>query len=608
MRNSTGDSTPFSRLAADKGDGAALLHAIFQLAEVLLVLADEAGRVLQANEYAKRLLGEGCGTGDWFADADSRRKFEEVCAGGEIVEGVELALRGKGGERLAVRCQVAPVGDGKRLWMGRDTMCPEILRQRIAESEAWFLELGRARNVGFWHHKIHDEWIYLDPFLQGLVGEEWLVDGRLPREGWRRLVPENEYEPIRAYLAEQFRTGASQFEFRCRFRAQPHGSLWGVVRGTIFRDAAGRVLRVAGLVEDTTELEREHVALQQAERKFQLLAGSVRDLFYIASPDGSMEFVSPAFEKIWGMSPEQLQQAPLSWLDQVYGEDRAAVVALHRGCEGPREAEFRVLSATGMRWVTARVTPILDEAGSIAGYAGLVVDVTEERKNTWRLNHLLREKELMLAELHHRVKNNLQIISSIVGLQGARMGNSPAAQELQAVQSRIRAIAVIHEMMYGSECYSRVDFGSCARVIAERLFEAFDAGRRGIELHLDLAPVILSVEYAVTCGLLLNELVSNSLKHAFPGRRSGTVGVRLRNISGTETLLEVFDNGIGLREFLPEAKPATLGLSMIAALVRQIKATFSQANENGVKFSITFENPWIPTSSFVEVEPPKGAK
>ena len=182
-----------------------------------------------------------------------------------------------------------------------------------------------------------------------------------------------------------------------------------------------------------------------------------------------------------------------------------------------------------------------------AGYVNLYTsDITERKRAEERIKASLREKEVLLKEIHHRVKNNLQVISSLVSLQADGLADPTLRDLFQDVRDRVRSMALVHEKLYQSANLARVEFADYARSLLA-LPLAGPRRRRGrVRLTLDLEPVSLSVETAVPCGLILNELVSNALKHAFPGGRGGEVAVALHAGPDGRVRLRVRDNGVGL--------------------------------------------------------------
>jgi two-component sensor histidine kinase len=200
----------------------------------------------------------------------------------------------------------------------------------------------------------------------------------------------------------------------------------------------------------------------------------------------------------------------------------------------------------------------------------------------------LREKEVLLKEIHHRVKNNLQVISSLLNLQ-ARYLPDPAAREIfRASQHRVQSIALVHEKLYQSADLSHVDFSDYTVALLDNLFETFDAGPRGISKLIDIGAIRLSVDIAIPCGLIVNELVTNALKHAFPGGREGTVRVILREGADGALDLTVGDDGVGLPEGVDPRKTSSLGLDLVFTFADQLDAQVEVGRQGGSFYRFRF--------------------
>jgi PAS domain S-box-containing protein len=217
----------------------------------------------------------------------------------------------------------------------------------------------------------------------------------------------------------------------------------------------------------------------------------------------------------------------------------------------------------------------------------------ELAESAQRIHASLAEKEVLLKEIHHRVKNNMQVISSLVDLQADQLQDEAMRAVLQDVTHRVRSMALVHEKLYQSADMARVEFAEYAQSLLGYLWRAHGSAASGVRLTLDLEPVPLSVNAAVPCGLILNELASNALKHAFRGRESGEVIVSLRGGPEGRTCLRVRDNGIGLRADLDWQQSDSLGLRLVRILAKQLSATVDVQSGEGTEFSVSFGGPTV---------------
>jgi two-component system, sensor histidine kinase PdtaS len=199
----------------------------------------------------------------------------------------------------------------------------------------------------------------------------------------------------------------------------------------------------------------------------------------------------------------------------------------------------------------------------------------------------LKEKEVLLQEVHHRVKNNLQVISSLISMQARQLGEGPSRDALEECQTRVQAIGLIHEKLYQSQDYARVPFSEYARSLAANVFHATGVSPAAISLKLAVEEVALSVDKAIPCGLILNELITNALKHGFPDGRTGTIRVEICRVSGGRLRLAVSDDGVGLPPSLNVATSTTLGLHLVRMLAKQLAAELEVDTDKGTSFRVS---------------------
>jgi PAS domain S-box-containing protein len=200
----------------------------------------------------------------------------------------------------------------------------------------------------------------------------------------------------------------------------------------------------------------------------------------------------------------------------------------------------------------------------------------------------LKEKEVLLKEVHHRVKNNMQVISSLLNLQSRHIRDSAVLEMFKESQRRIRSMALIHERLYQSSDLSRIEFSQYLRNLATHLFHSCQVDSSRIQLRIEAEEVHLNINTAIPCGLIVNELVSNALKHAFPEGRSGILGLDLHKVAGDGYLLRVKDDGVGFPETLDFRKTETLGMQIVSTLVDQIEGRLELEPGSGTGFTLEF--------------------
>lgn len=214
--------------------------------------------------------------------------------------------------------------------------------------------------------------------------------------------------------------------------------------------------------------------------------------------------------------------------------------------------------------------------------------VAELRLANQHLSRALDEKTILLKEVHHRVKNNLQVISSLLNLQSGYITDPAALQVFTESRNRVRSMALIHEKLYKSDNLSHIDFEEYIGAVSGDLLATFAGSGRGIQITLEVDRVMLPVDSAVPCGLIVNELVTNCFKYAFQHGDRGEIRIAMKRLNGTELRLSVSDNGIGFPKDLDFRNTESLGMQLVTTLSEQLKGTVVLKNDGGTTFEISF--------------------
>jgi len=230
---------------------------------------------------------------------------------------------------------------------------------------------------------------------------------------------------------------------------------------------------------------------------------------------------------------------------------------------------------------------IKDQNGVIKGYVIVASDISSEKEAQEKIAQSLKEKEVLLAEIHHRVKNNLAVISGLLQMQIWESENESAISALQQSQMRVRSIALVHEKLYQSESLSDIDFDKYIFDLLEALSKTYQRESASIEIATELEPIVLNINQAIPCSLLVNELVVNSFKHAFDGVKKGTIEVSMKKLDKKNVSLKVKDNGQGFPD--TESNSSSLGMSLIDTLSQQLGGDLSLRNDDGAEVTVTFE-------------------
>jgi PAS domain S-box-containing protein len=222
-------------------------------------------------------------------------------------------------------------------------------------------------------------------------------------------------------------------------------------------------------------------------------------------------------------------------------------------------------------------------------FTAIIRDITDQQRAEDDIKVSLKEKEVLLQEVHHRVKNNMQVISSLLNLQAGKINEDGLRQMFQESQHRVKAMALIHETLYQSDSLSNINMQKYVSGLANSLMRMYGSSSGSIDLRVNVEAIQLGIDETVPCGLVINELISNSLKYAFPDGRPGEIGIDLYSTGNDEIILAVYDNGVGLPQGIDIHKTATLGFQLVTGLVEgQLGGALEMNSKNGTRFSICF--------------------
>ncbi len=241
-----------------------------------------------------------------------------------------------------------------------------------------------------------------------------------------------------------------------------------------------------------------------------------------------------------------------------------------------------------VQWFQTIKKPIFSIDGQVEQVLGVATNITQRKMAEMKIQESLREKEVLLQEIHHRVKNNLQVISSLLDLQSQHIEEQPMLKLFQQSCNRIRSMALIHETLYNVKDFAKINFAEYIENLSSYLFSAYGVNAENINLELALDEINLNIDTAIPCGLLINELVSNALKHAFPNKAKGTIYITLHGDEDKYYTLTIRDNGIGLPPHWEGKSGNSLGLKLVDVLAQQLEGTLQLNSGSGTEFSLRF--------------------
>ena len=447
------------------------------------------------------------------------------------------------------------------------------------------------------------------------------------------LVLNNDIEQLPGWHEGKFTASkkiSGAYEATIFFPRFGESGTWLQINAIVIRDALGEVIGALETLEDITDRKRAEDALQESylglerkvqertaelstlavrlqdeitgrnrvmealaasERKYRDLVEQIGDIVFHVDQDGLLTYISPHVLSAMGMNTDMLEKFSVLRLVPEDYQDRIApfiesTLSSRKTLHG-FEIQVPDPDTRKIRVYEINATPSFDKSGAFTGYSGIAREITERRRLQDEVSASLKEKEILLKEIHHRVKNNMQVISSLLSLQAKMVADPKGRELLRESQNRVMSIALVHEKLYQSKSLARIDFAEYIGKVAENLFQSYGVQKNRIGLVIRAENIFLPVNKAIPLGLILNELFTNSLKYAFPDNRRGEITVDLSSTKGQLALI-FRDNGVGLPEGIDLDHTETLGLQLVSSLTGQIQGTVTLERGNGTGFRIEF--------------------
>jgi PAS domain S-box-containing protein len=349
--------------------------------------------------------------------------------------------------------------------------------------------------------------------------------------------------------------------------------------------------RIAELEKSNIEGEKAKKEIQKSYEFYLTLFEEFPALIWRANVDAECDYFNKNWLAFTGKT--MAQEVGDGWTKGVHPEDFDYCLDIYLTAFKARKSfsmEYRLLHNSGeYRWILDLGMPFYDLNNDFAGYIGSCYDISEQKKLVKQLERSLDEKEILLKEIHHRVKNNLMMISSLLNLQSGYIKDKASKDIFKESQNRARSMALIHERLYNSSDLKKIDFSEYITLLATKLLHSYVADPSLIKLKINVENIFLDINTAIPLGLIVNELITNSLKHAFPNGRKGEINVVLHK-KDEEYEFTVEDNGIGFPKDIDYQNTESLGLQIVTNLTGQIDGKIEKLDANpGTEFKINFK-------------------
>ena len=456
----------------------------------------------------------------------------------------------------------------------------------LKESEKGLAEAQRMTHIGNWDWNIVTNGLYWSD-------EIYRIFGRSPQEfgATYEAFLSNVHPDDRDYVNNKVIEALSGKPFSIDHRIILANEEERLVheQGEVIFDEKNTPIRMRGTVQDITELKK-------SEEKIETLANIVEsssDAIMTGSLDGIVTSWNKGAEQIYGYSAEEIlgQNASILEPDHLKREVKKFNEKIKRGEKVKNYETLRLKKDGTPINVSVTLSPIFDASGKLTAISVIARDITERIKAE---KSLMKTEGARKKEIHHRIKNNLQVISSLLDLQADKFNDTKVIEAFRESQSRVISMALIHEELYKEEGTDTLNFSEYLKMLANNLFQTYILSSKNILLNMDLEEnVLINMDTAVPLGIIVNELVSNSLKHAFPGRDKGEIRIKLHKEERDSEksaffTLTVSDDGVGIPENIDIEKLDSLGLQLVTSLVDQLDGVLELKRDNGTEFTLRF--------------------
>jgi PAS domain S-box-containing protein len=471
--------------------------------------------------------------------------------------------------------------------------------QALLLSETRLRQAVRATRSGIFDHDHVTDTIYWSPEQRANYG--FTADEPITLQGFLDRVHPDDLAAIGpAVQRAHDPAGDGLFDVEHRIIRCDGQLRWLATRSiTIFEGtgAERHPARTVGAVVDVTERKLAELALRDERNFTNAVLGNAGALVLVLDHEGRIRRFNRAAEQVSGRSFAEVEgRFPWDLVLPPEVADEVRMNAFEALAKGPQRlsGSYRNqwMHTNGeRRWIDWTNTLLLDEAGRMQFMVTIGVDVTERRAAEERIRVALREKEVLLKEIYHRVKNNLQMVVSLLTLQSRNAGHDAARSALDDGANRIKSMALVHEQLYRSGDLTVIAFADYIQQLLHHIAEAQGESGGRVTLRSEIVPVDIGIETAVPLGLIVNELVTNAYKHAFPGGRKGSIFLRLQPLNDGQLEFSVVDDGVGLPSDFDAARSDSLGLRLVFSLAEQLGGNLvhAAAGDAGSRFAIRFK-------------------
>ena len=454
---------------------------------------------------------------------------------------------------------------------------------KLLESENKFRQLTENVSIAVFTFNMEGKFTYVNPATTKITG--YSEKELLSKKFFDIVHPEDKEQVMsRGFNRIKGEDVLQQYEFK--IITKQNEIKWIEIYNS--RTTLDGLVVVLGTAVDITERRYADQRIREGEGKYKHLVESIEEGMIIVDEQENITFINKAARKIFGYYAEEMDSMSFKNLVSTDDYKRLQLKTNKRIKGKSSKYELEIFRKDGeKRLISVAASPLFDDQ-DYKGSIGIFVDITEIRKAEERIKSQLREKEVMLQEIYHRVKNNLQIISSMLKLQASYIDDEYATQLFRNCQFRVKSMSLVHEKLYNSNDLSKISFSDYTESLIKNLFASLNINGNRIKYELDINDVNLNISIAIPCGLIINELITNALKYGFPDKKKGLIKISMNRLDNGKMNLTVRNNGIDLPTNFDMNKLSSFGMRLVDILKNQLEAELIIERKEGVAFSLIF--------------------
>jgi PAS domain S-box-containing protein len=509
-------------------------------------------------------------------------KWEVIVSDGSVLEVYNLPFTNVDGSPMILEMDI-------------DITERKKAEEKLKESEEKYRNIVETSNEGIYFVNDEAKVTYANKIMET---SGYSLKEIIGRPIWNFISEESLPEAKRNF--EKRKQGINE-SYELKLIRKDGSFIWGFINAKPFFNKKGRFKGYLAMLTDITERKIAEEKLRESEEKYRNIVETVNEGILITDNEATITYVNNKVVNTIGYTLEELIGKPI-W--GFISEEYRPIVKLNleKRKQGISESyELKLIHKNGSSlWVLINSKPLFDKNGNYMGVMSLLTDITQRKEAEQALANIEIARK---KEIHHRIKNNLQVISSLLDLQAEQFRGRKDIKDLEVLeafkesQDRVISMALIHEELYKGGGFETLNFSPYIEELADNLFRTYKLQDTDISLDMDMEEnVFFNMDTAVPLGMIINELVSNSFKHGFPGRDKGEIRIKLRRENGeyrsdgckSNFVLAVSDDGIGIPENLDIEDLDSLGLQLVTSLVGQLDGKLELKRENGTEFIIRF--------------------